>query len=298
MSKKYFLPSRRDVLKSGVAASTAFWVSGLAPAYSMSRFKIERLNFACIGVEGKGSSDTDAVGREGQVVALCDIDENRLNKKASRYEDAEKFIDYREMLPQMGDKIDAVTVSTPDHSHAPAAVMAMKLGKHVYVQKPLTWSVHEARVMRKVAADNKVCTQMGNQGTSERALREAVEVIQAGGIGKVTEVHVWTNRPIWPQGEGRPTETMDIPKGLNWDLFLGPAPERPYNSAYHPFKWRGWIDFGTGALGDMGCHTMNMPVMALELFDATAVDVVQTSGIVDMETYPKSSSLVFRVSCH
>jgi predicted dehydrogenase len=293
MSKKYFLPGRREFLKTGAAAGTAFWVAGTVPAYSMSRYKVEQINFACIGVEGKGSSDTDSVAREGTVIGLCDIDESRLDKKASRYPDAKKFVDYREMLPALGDKIDAVVVSTPDHSHACAAVMSMRMGKHVYVQKPLTWSISEARTMRATAKEHKVCTQMGNQGTAERALREAVAVLRGGAIGNVTEVHVWTNRPVWPQGQGRPTETSAVPAGLHWDLFLGPAPERPYHADYHPFKWRGWLDFGTGALGDMGCHTMNMPVMALELFNAESI-VAESSGITEGETYPKSSHVTYK----
>jgi predicted dehydrogenase len=297
MSKKYFLPTRREAMQTGAAVGTAFWVTGSLPVLANTRFKMEKINFACIGVEGKGSSDTDGVAREGTVVGLCDIDESRLDKKASRYPDAKKYVDYREMIPELGDKVDAVVVSTPDHSHACASVMAMKAGKHVYVQKPMAWSVNEARIMRKVAKENKVCTQMGNQGTAERALREAVGVLRAGAIGKVTEVHAWTNRPIWPQGEGRPTGTTVIPAGLHWDLFLGPAAERPFHESYHPFKWRGWLDFGTGAIGDMACHTMNLPVMALELFDPISV-VAESTGIVENETYPKASKIVFEFAAN
>ncbi len=284
--------SRRDFLKTTAVAGAAYWVAG-SPRTALSESPNEKLNFACIGVEGKGSSDTDEAGRYGNVVALCDIDEDRLDKKSRRYPNAKKFVDYREMLTEMGDKIDGVTVSTPDHSHAPASAMAMKMGKHCFCQKPLTWSVHEARVLRQLANEHGVATQMGNQGTSENGLREGVEVVQSGAIGTVTDVHVWTNRPVWPQGEGRPEGTPEIPKGLHWDLFLGPAPERPYNPAYLPFKWRGWLDFGTGALGDMACHTANMAVMALDLFDPTSV-VAETTGIVENESYPKSSSIVFQ----
>jgi predicted dehydrogenase len=176
--------------------------------------------------------------------------------------------------------------------------MAMKNKKHVYCQKPLTWSVQEARVMRETAAAMGVKTQMGNQGTSHDGLREACEVIRSGGIGDVTDVHVWTNRPIWPQGTGRPTNVQDPPSGVKWDLFLGPAPERPFSPDYHPFKWRGWIDFGTGALGDMACHTANMAVMALQLFDPTRVEVVQTSGIVENETFPKFSQLAYQFAAN
>ena len=154
----------------------------------------------------------------------------------------------------MGKSIDAVIVSTPDHVPAPAASLAMKMGKHAYVQKPLTHSVYEARHLRNLAAEKKVITQMGNQGSAGDGLRRAVEVIQAGVIGKPLELHVWSNRPIWPQGIDRPMGEMPVPENLDWDLWLGPAPMRPYNKGYHPFAWRGWKDFGTGALGDMACH--------------------------------------------
>ncbi len=291
--------SRRDFLKTGatgVAVGTAFWVAN-QPRVALSNNAMERLNFACIGVEGKGSSDTDSAARAGEVVALCDIDGGRLNKKAQRYPDAAKFFDFREMLDQMGDKIDAVTVSTPDHTHAPAAAMAIRMGKHAFVQKPLTWSVHEARVLRQLANEHGVATQMGNQGTASNGLREAVEVLRDGAIGPVKEVHVWTNRPVWPQGEGRPTGAEQIPDGLHWDLFLGPAPERPYSSVYHPFKWRGWLDFGTGALGDMACHTANTVVMALDLFDPISI-VAEHTGIVENETFPKSSTITFEFAAN
>jgi predicted dehydrogenase len=245
-----------------------------------------------VGVDGKGSSDSREAGKHGNVVAICDIDERRLAKGAATFPDAKKFTDYREMYNEMGDKIDAVTVSTPDHSHAPASVAAMKLGKHCFCQKPLTWSVKEAHVVRALAAEKGVATQMGNQGTANTGLREGVEIVRAGLLGDIKSVHVWTNRPIWPQGEGRPADAQPIPKGLHWDLFLGPAKERPYNGAYHPFKWRGWIDFGTGALGDMACHTSNMVVMALDLFDPTSISA--TSSGINSETYPKNSKITFQ----
>ncbi len=218
----------------------------------------------------------------------------RSTKKGREFVDAQQFQDFREMLDKLGDKVDIVTVSTPDHTHACAAMMAMKMKKHVYCQKPLTWSIREARLMRETAEKMGVVTQMGNQGTSENGLREAVEVIRSGAIGDVTEVHVWTNRPIWPQGEGRPEGSDPIPEELNWDAWIGPAPMRPFKEgAYHDFKWRGWVDFGTGALGDMACHTTNMPVMALKLWDPVAVTAVQNSGIVDNEQYPSTSTLKF-----
>jgi predicted dehydrogenase len=292
--------TRRDFLKNSTLLGTAWWV-GQTNAFGDSKNPLEKLNFACIGVDGKGSSDTDDAARFGNIVALCDIDDGHLDKKQKQLkrrgritDSVKRFNDYREMLDQMGNKIDAVTVSIPDHSHASASILAMKKGKHCFTQKPLTWSVYEARRMREVANEMKVATQMGNQGTANNGVREAVEIIRSGGIGNVKEVHVWTNRPIWPQGEGRPNQTDPIPKFVHWDLFLGPAPERPYvKDVYHPFKWRGWLDFGTGALGDMACHTANMGVMALELFDPVAVEVKKTSGIVANESYPKSSVIEY-----
>ena len=284
--------TRRDFVTQSTAALGAGWWLGTQSAWSQSKSPLEKLNFACVGVDGKGSSDSNDAGSHGNIVALCDIDDRRLAKKAARFKDAAKYNDYRKMLEENDDKIDAVTVSTPDHSHAPASVMAMKMGKHCFCQKPLTWSVYEARVMRQVAKDKKVATQMGNQGTSQNGLREAVEVVRSGAIGEVTEVHIWTNRPVWAQGVGRPTEEQEIPKHIHWDLFLGPAPFRPYHKAYQPFSWRGWLDFGTGALGDMACHTANMAVMALDLFDPLTVEA-ESSGIVENETFPKWSIITF-----
>ncbi|MEM9826688.1 MAG: gfo/Idh/MocA family oxidoreductase, partial [Planctomycetota bacterium] len=171
---------------------------------------------------------------------------------------------------------------------------AMSMGKHVYCQKPLTWSIGEARMMREVAKSSGVVTQMGNQGNSQDGSREAVEVIQSGALGECTEVHVWTNRPVWPQGLSRPAGEDPVPSDFNWDAWIGPAPMRPFKRGfYHSFKWRGWIDFGTGALGDMACHTTNMPVMALQLWDPVAVTAVKNPGIYEGETFPGSSTLMF-----
>jgi predicted dehydrogenase len=235
-----------------------------------------------------------------EVVALCDIDEERLNRKAEMWPDAKKFFDYRKLFDEMAKNIDAVTVSTADHSHAPAAVRAMLLGKHVYCQKPLTHTVAEARVMREVAARQKVCTQMGNQGSALNGLRRAVELVHAGTIGTIREAHVWTNRPAhyWKQAPdvtARPKEAP-VPKHVHWDAFIGPAPMRPYavraddkakdgrKPAYHPHDWRGYWDFGTGALGDMACHTANMAFRALKL-DAP-VAVMAEAGEINPETFP------------
>jgi hypothetical protein len=250
-----------------------------------------KLNIATIGAGGKGASDTDHCSGEN-IVALCDVDQNTLDGRMKKYTTAKGFRDYRKMLEEMQRGIDAVIVATPDHHHAPASVMAMKMGKHVYCQKPLTHSVNEARVMRRVAKEQKVITQMGNQGSSESGLRRAVEVIQGGVIGAVRQVHVWSNRPIWPQGIDRPSKVDPVPKNLDWDLWLGPAPERPYvEGVYHSFAWRGWLDFGTGALGDMACHTANMPFRALKLGYPKSIEA--ESSAMNKETYPLKSKIRF-----
>ncbi len=225
----------------------------------------ERLLVAGIGVGGKGRGEVNDVSRAGgKFVALCDVDHSRAGGTFKNYPDAKVYKDFRVML-EKEKGIDAVTVSTPDHMHAPASIAAMQLGKHVYCQKPLTHTVHEARVMTKLARDMKLATQMGNQAHAGEPIRRAVELVQAGIIGDVTEAHCWTNRPIWPQGMSSRPPKQDIPDTLDWDLWLGPAPQRDFNSAYLPFKWRGWWDFGTGALGDMACHIMDMAFWALDL---------------------------------
>jgi predicted dehydrogenase len=288
--------NRRKFLGTSVAltAGVGFY-TGTSPRTHAEPSALQAPAAACIGIGGKGSSDTKHVGDHGAaIVGLCDVDRGTLKKMGREFEDAEQFTDFREMLDKLGDKVDIVTVSTPDHTHAAAAIRAMRMKKHVYCQKPLTWSIREARMMRETAAEMGVITQMGNQGTSENGLREAVEVIRSGAIGDVTDVHVWTNRPIWPQGKGRPEGEDPVPASLNWDAWVGPAPMRPFkNGAYHSFNWRGWLDFGTGALGDMACHTTNMPVMGLNLWDPIAVTAVKNSGLVEGETFPANSQLLF-----
>ena len=220
----------RRLFLQGSAASLGYFFT--ADAFSAARAADspnEKLHFAGIGVGGKGDGDISQAGSLGDVVALCDIDEKTLDKKANQYPQAKKFFDFRKMLDELGKEIDAVTVSTPDHTHAIAAVRAMQMKKHVYVQKPLTHSVFEARIMRETAKKSGIASQMGNQGTAANGLRRAVEFLQSGGIGKVTQVHVWTNRPIWPQAPGvvaRPKGEFKIPEHVHWNEFLGPAPER------------------------------------------------------------------------
>ncbi len=238
----------------------------------------ERLNVACIGAGGKGAGEVRDLAREGcNIVALCDVDEQRASRTFEMFPRAKKYKDFRVMLETQTD-IDAVTVSTPDHTHAVASVMAMRFGKHVYCQKPLAHSIYEARVMARTAAEMNVATQMGNQAHAGEPIRRGVELIRAGIIGQVQEVHVWTNRPIWPQGQTRPNQAEAVPAGLDWDLWLGPAPYRDFHSAYVPFKWRGWWDFGTGALGDMACHMMDMAYWALDLGCPTTVEAESEGG--------------------
>jgi hypothetical protein len=258
----------------------------------------DRINVACIGCGGKGDSDSnDAVECGANIVALCDVDSNNLAQKAKqlapKFSDIKQYRDYRKMLEEFGDHIDAVTVSVPDHNHGCAAIRALKMGKHTFCQKPLVQTVNEARIVRNLANEKKLATQMGNQGSAENGLRRAVEVIQAGVIGAPREIYVWTNRPIWPQGLDRPEGEDPVPDSLDWDLWLGPAQPRPYKKGvYHQFNWRGWHDFGTGALGDMACHTVNMPFRALKLGYPNVVEC-ELSSRPYSETYAKTSRIRF-----
>jgi len=281
-------PNRRDFFKYTTLAGAGFWVAGRDCAAEPSKSPNETIHFACIGVGGKGSSDSTDAGKHGNVIAICDVDDNTLDKATKSFPHAARFNDYREMFDALHKSIDAVTVSTPDHNHAAVSAMAMKLGKHCFTQKPLTRTVWEARQLGRIAREMKVVTQMGNQGTAEPSLRKTAALIAAGAVGNVKEVHDWTNRPIWPQGAGRPPE-KPVPSQLHWDLWLGTAPVRPFGDGYHPFAWRGFWDFGSGALGDMACHTMNVAHMALDLRNPVSV-FAETSGH-NRETFPKRSTI-------
>lgn len=258
--------TRRHFLKTSGLAASAF---SLVPRHVLGgpgqKAPSEKLNIAGVGIGGMGQANLRACSGEN-IVALCDVDANYAGKVFAAYPQAKAYRDFRQMLEQQKD-IEAVIVATPDHTHAPIAMAAMKAGKHVYVQKPLTHSVFEARALTEAARQHRVITQMGNQGHSGDGTRLIAEWIAAGAIGAVREVHVWTNRPVWPQGieVGRPQETPPVPAGLDWDLWLGPAPSRPYHPCYIPGTWRAWCDFGTGALGDMGCHLLDAPFFALKL---------------------------------
>ncbi len=245
----------------------------------------DKLNVACVGIGGKGVEDSEAMQNEN-VVALCDVDEIRGSETRMKYPNARYYKDFRIML-EKEKSIDAITVSTPDHTHAIIAYTAINLGKHVYVQKPLTHTVYEARTLAKAAKEHNIVSQMGNQGHASDGARLINEWISGGAIGDVHEVHCWTNRPIWPQGIKKPEEVPSLPNYLDWNLWIGPAPYRDYHPAYHPFSWRGWWDFGTGALGDMGAHILDQPFWALDL---DFPDTIQASSSeFNDQTYPVSS---------
>ncbi|WP_207513014.1 Gfo/Idh/MocA family protein [Longitalea luteola] len=251
--------SRRDFLKNTSLAAAGFFI---VPRHVLGRGYIapsDKLNIAGIGAGGKGASDLTEFAKSPKVniVALCDVDDRQAVKSRERFPKAPYYQDFREMLEKEKKNIDAVSVSTPDNTHAVAALSAMQLGKHVYCQKPLTHDIYEARILAEAAKKYKVVTQMGNQGGSGDGVRKMKEMVDAGLVGDVHTVHCWTNRPVWPQGIPTPTGSFEVPKEVNWDLWLGPAKKIDYNPAYLPFNWRGWWAFGTGALGDMACHIMD-----------------------------------------
>ncbi len=279
--------SRRDFV--GAAAAVAAFT--VVPRHVLggqgNTAPSDKVNVAAIGTGGMGSGNTNACAAAGaNIVALCDVDWNRAADQFKKYPDAKQYKDFRKMLDEQKD-IDAVIVATPDHMHAIASIAAMRRGKHVYCQKPLTRLVSEARAMTEAARKFKVVTQMGNQGHSGDGVRDICEWIWAGVIGEVKEVHAWTNRPVWAQGIDRPKEVHDIPSTLDWNLWLGPAPERPFNKCYLPFSWRGWWDFGGGALADMACHVLDPVFWALKLKYPTSVEASCTS--VNNETFPLAS---------
>jgi len=289
--------SRRGFL-GGSAAALAFAVvprhvvggeGGAAPS--------DKLGVAGIGCGGKGSSDVSGMGGEN-IVALCDVDERCGGGIFKRYPKATVFKDFRVMLEKMEKQIDAVTVSTPDHVHAPASMMAIRMGKHCFTQKPLTHSIYESRALAEAARKHKVATVMGIQGHCGEHQRLLCEWVWAGLIGPVREVHIWTDRPgnWWKQGLERPKDTPPCPSHLDWNLWLGPAPERPYHPVYHPVAWRGWWDFGTGALGDIACHAFDGVFWALKLGEAKSFEVEAVTSGHNNETYPNWSVITYRIS--
>jgi predicted dehydrogenase len=295
--------SRRQFIKYGTLAAGAVVLTGPYPVRGQNLNS--KLNIGQVGCNGKGRGDGQICAAAGEnVMALCDVHvpdaqsmKGYLHDKAAT--ESTVYKDYREML-EKEKNLDAVDIAVPDHMHAVIAATAIKMGKNVYCQKPLTHDVFEARALRNLAREHNVATQMGNQGSASDTLRRAVEVMHAGIIGPVHQAYVWTNRPIWPQGMDRPAGSDPVPEGLDWDLWLGTAPERPFKlywpgqdgrSVYQPFVWRGWQDYGTGALGDMACHTVNWPFRSLKLGYPTEIEA--TSSGMNTEMYPNSSNIRF-----
>lgn len=269
--------NRRSFIRNGALATAGFFI---VPRHTLGKgytAPSDKLNIAAIGAGGKGTGDIFNAFNSGanNVVGLADVDWNQCKTSFDRFPNAKRYHDFRVMLDEMGKDIDAVTISTPDHFHAYAAMACMQLGKHVYVQKPLTHNIAEARMLTEAARRYKVVTQMGNQGSSNPAQKIAIDWFDKGLIGQVHTVNIWTNRPVWPQGIPVPTEKPALPASMTdkeWDIWLGPAQYVDYHPLYHPFKWRGWWNFGTGALGDIGCHTIDSPFRILGLGYPTEVE--------------------------
>ncbi len=292
--------SRRQFLGTSAMATAGFMV---VPRHVLGgpgqTAPSDLLNIAAVGVGGKGSSDIRSVSTEN-IVALCDVDDTQTARflkskrnepeKQVMYDKANKYRDFRVML-EKEKSIDAITVSTPDHTHTVIAMMAIKMGKHVFVQKPLTHTIKEARLLEEAAKKHNIVSQMGNQGHAGEGARLINEWIWDGAIGDVGEVHVWTNRPIWPQGIDAPKEIPSVPSTLDWNVWLGPAPFRPYHPAYAPFNWRGWWDFGTGVVGDMGAHLIDQPFWALKLGYPTSVQSSSTRFTKD--SYPLAEMVTY-----
>lgn len=282
---------RRDFVKNAAASGLALTI---VPSMAVSGLghtpPSDRLNIAGIGIGGKGKVNLrNMVGQN--IVALCDVDFDYAKPVFQAYPGAKKYQDFRKMFDAQKD-IDAVVIATPDHTHALTAATALELGKHVYLQKPLTHSVWESRYLTKLAKKAGVVTQMGNEGHSSNTVYEVAEVVQSGCLGTIREIHVWTNRPIWRQGMPKPDKVVKVPRTLDWDLFIGPAKMRGYNPEYHPWIWRGWWDFGTGALGDMGCHLLDVPNYALQLGQPVAFQA--SSSLVNTESAPVASKVNYK----
>ncbi|MCA9164353.1 MAG: Gfo/Idh/MocA family oxidoreductase [Planctomycetales bacterium] len=275
-------------MKQSAAAGSLGACSFAAKNVAASPSATDKLNIGVIGVGNRGASNLAEI-RSENIMALCDVDRRYLNEMSARYPSAKTFSDFRELIRHP--ELDAVVISTPDHTHYHAAMMAMGRGLHVYCEKPLAHSIWELREMAAAAERYKVVTQTGNQHHASAGYRRVVEIVQAGAIGHVGEVHAWTNRPIWPQGVERPIRGQAIPEGLNWNAWLGPAPSRPYDGIYHPSGWRGWFDFGCGAIGDMGPHLLDPVVWALNLPLPATIEA--ESSEVNDETYPTWSVIRF-----
>ncbi len=290
--------TRRDFLAKSAIVSAFTIVPSHVLGGTDQPSPSDKPNIAGIGVGGQGFHDLKKVEEHANIVGLCDVDLARTKEQSERYPNAKVYQDYRVMLDKHPE-IDGVIVATPDHNHAITSMEVIRRGKGVFTEKPLTHTVYEARALARAARQYKVATQMGNHGQASEETRRIQEIIWDGVIGKVTELHVWTDRPnkgltdtYWPQGVERPTDTPAVPDSINWDLWIGPAPMRPYHPAYHPHQWRGWWDFGTGAIGDIACHSLDAPFRALKLGYPESVQAVST--LVNKETYPSGSIVTYQ----
>jgi predicted dehydrogenase len=300
MKKKSDQKSRRNFIKNVSVAATGFFI---VPRHVLGRGFVapsDKLNIAGIGAGGKGESDLFEFSKSphANIIVLCDVDDRQAVKSRERFPKAKYYKDFREMLDKEGKNIDAVSVSIPDHVHAVAALSAMQMGKHVYVQKPLTHDIYEARILTQAAKKYKVVTQMGNQGASYDGVKKMQDWFNAGLIGDATNIYCWTNRPVWPQGFGKPTTKEDVPKELDWNLWLGPTQWEEYHKGFVPFNWRGYPSFGTGALGDMGCHIIDPAFKTTGLgypseVECSVVDIYEQmwTPTYHPDSFPAASSL-------
>lgn len=290
--------SRRELIKKAVLGSTFLIVPRHVLGGAAYVAPSDKINIGVVGVGGRGRSNVQACSHEN-IYSICDIDENEISGTLNQdwaisfRDQAKIYRDYREMLDKEPE-IDAVIVSTPDHMHAPIAASAMDLGKHLYIEKPLCHTVAEARFLARRAKETNIVSQMGNQGHAEEGARQINEWVADGVLGTVREVHCWTNRPVWPQGVSRPSGSDPIPSSIDWNLWIGAAPDRPYlKDRYHSFNWRGWLDFGTGVVGDMGAHIIDHPYWALDLGLPSSISASSSRFGEDMETFPIASKIHF-----
>jgi predicted dehydrogenase len=293
--------TRRDFLTTTAGAAGAMAGFMIVPRHVLGgagqTAPSEKVNIASIGAGGMAGNNIGACAKHANIVALCDVDDKQAEGTYKQYPNVPKYKDFRIMLEKEQKNIDGVIIATPDHAHAVATMAAIKAGKAVYTQKPMTHTIYEARMLTEAARKAKVMTQMGNQGHSGEGTQLMAEWIADGAIGKIREVYCWTDRPIWGQGINRPKETPPVPETMDWDLWIGTAPMRPYNPCYAPFSWRGWWDFGTGALGDMGCHILDQPFDSLKLGHAISVEATYkiTGGGDEMKEIEKETAPKFSI---
>ena len=284
--------NRRDFIRKSAAAVAGMYI---LPSHVVSglghKAPSDKLNIVGIGIGGKGHPNLVGMNTEN-IIGLCDVDWKYADHCFKEFPKAKRYKDWRRMFDELGKETDGVMVATSDHTHATIAATALTMDKHVYCQKPLTHSIYESRLLTRLAAKHKVATQMGHQANSGDGVRQLCEWVWNGEIGEVKEVHAWTDRPLWPQGLDRPKGKVKAPSTLDWDLFIGPAAERPYNPIYTPWNWRGWWDFGTGAFGDMACHVLDPVYQALKLGYPTKIQ--GSSSLINIESPPQSEKVEFR----